>query len=170
MKIITIFLLICALLVMPQFQANVEADDEDMYACVKHNNGQFRLVDDPGDCNPSEYYIEYEINDDDELEVDICFTNDADCILKLNLDSDDSLFSVVGIETCPVDDSSVERNVYGSGFTNADGLQIGLTFTGNGSHDGAVFLLDLVGLCDVSGESCEGDGYAYLADNCDEAD
>lgn len=167
MRIFTIILMFCALLVMPQFQADVQADDEDMYACVKKNNGQFRLVDDPEECNPSEYYIEYEI-DGDELEVDICFTNNG-CTLNLHLDTDDGLFSVIGSEICTDGQDIVQRHVYGSGFSIAEELfRIGLTFTGTESHEGKVFLLDLGnGLCDTDITTCESGGYAYTP-GCDQ--
>lgn len=169
MKIITISFLLCALLVIPQLQTDVEAEEQ--YACVKKQNGQFRLVDDPADCRPSEYSWEFEIKDNAGNKGEICWTNAAeDCILKLKFNSDDTLFSFFGSEICD-GDPIIESYVYGSGFRNegSDAVKIGLTFNKGGELlMGRVFIMDLnngLGLCDVASVSfpcIEEDTYTVL--------
>lgn len=149
MKRVAMIFLMGALLIIPQFQTDVEAADQ--YACVKKKNGQFRLVLDPADCRPSEYSVEFEVNDESEIEGEMCWTNAAgDCTLHLKFESDGTLYSLIGSEMCTVAEVTVEKHAYGSGRSNVDGtvLNIGLTYTGlNGDtgvfHEGRVFAMDL---------------------------
>ncbi len=172
MKIIMIVLFLCALLIMPHYQTY--ADVIEKYACVKKNNGQFRLVDDPSDCNPSEkneYSIELEVKEDGDLETEMCWTNmnDAGCTLQLSVMSAGRLVSFFGSEVC---DSGEEKHIYGSGSVDdTEKLNIGLTFTTDGSHEGMVFVMDLgateFDLCTPNSDPCE---VVYSAEDCDETE
>jgi len=147
MKLIVMMIFMITLLVLPQFQTEVEAADQ--YACVKKNNGQFRIVDSPEDCNPSEFSVVIDVAADSEITGELCWTNAAeDCTLKLKFKSQGTSYSLIGNEICNSDTSTTDKHVYGSGYENNDELKIGLTFTGLAGethivHEGKVFAMDL---------------------------
>ena len=149
MKQLLMIVVACAVLVVPQFQTEGEAAEQ--YACVKKNNGQFRIVDDPEDCNPSEFSVVIDVDDDSEISAEICWTNAGeDCTLRLKLKSQGTSYSIIGNEICTEETMTLAKNVYGSGFEYEEGeLRIGLTFTGMHDeagviHEGKVFDVDLV--------------------------
>jgi hypothetical protein len=175
MKKIVMIVFVCALLIAPRLQTEAVADDQ--YACVKKNNGQFRLVDDPEDCRPSEFSVLFDVKDDDELNGEMCWENSSgECTMRLQFSGHGSLYSFTGKEVC-TNDTTTEKHLYGSGSTNSDQTQlnIGLTFTGimgtSISHDGAVFVMDLdegFGLRQLresnDSEECDGDPPCIVED------
>jgi hypothetical protein len=149
MKQLILIVVACAVLVVPQLQTDSEAAEQ--YACVKKNNGQFRIVDDPEDCNPSEFSVVIDVDSESEIAAEICWTNPGeDCTLRLKLKSQGTLYSIIGNETCTDDTIMIVKNAYGSGLKNNEGeIKIGLTYTGlNGdagiTHEGKIFQMDLV--------------------------
>ena len=147
MKLIIMTVFACALLVLPQLQTEGEAADQ--YACVKKNKGQFRIVDNPEDCNPAEFSVVIEIDDGSGMMGEICWTNPGeDCTLKLKFKSQGALYSFIGNETCSEDSMTIVKHAYGSGYENNNELRIGLTYTGldgvSGiTHEGNIFDMSL---------------------------
>lgn len=134
------------MLVLPQ----IPAEAAEQFACVKKQNGQFRLVESPEDCNPSEFSVVIEIEDEGALSGELCWTNSSgECTLRLRFNKEGTLYSMFGNESCTVEEVTTVKNVYGSGHENGEALTMGLTYTGlngNGgpaiSHEGKVFVLD----------------------------
>jgi hypothetical protein len=148
MKILVMVILLCAFLVLPQLQT--EGETVEQYACVKKNHGQYRIVDNPEDCNPSEYSIVIDVDSDSELKGEICWTNSGeDCVLKLKFRSLGTSYSLIGNEICNDGIMTTVKHVYGSGYENNDNeLSIGVTYTGLHDdagifHEGKVFVMDL---------------------------
>lgn len=148
MKLLAMIMFSCTFLVLPQLQA--EGETAEQHACVKQNNGQFRMVYNPEDCNPAEYSLVIDVDDDSEIMGEICWTNPSeDCTLKLKFKSQGTSYSLVGNEICNDGVITIVHHAYGSGYKNDDNeLSIGLTYTGlNGGsdiiHEGKVFDMDL---------------------------
>lgn len=127
---------------------------EYQYACVKLKNGQFRLVDNPEECNPSEFLVIIDVNEDSQLNGEMCWLNSSgDCTLTLRFKRQGSSYSLTGNEICNENDVTILKHVYGSGYENNDELKIGLTYTGinRGTerinpgiiHEGSVLAMDL---------------------------